>query len=128
MRKIFSILFGLLLLGSIFGITSVVAPSEQTQCYVHAGDTLTIGIYYEATECQTFEIINKGTSDMTLISGPVCYDETSYKITEYTYVIRNAGMLDLYIDGHYVGVICNVLPKPQPIKKFMDILNLGKEK
>ena len=126
MKKIFSILFGLLLLGSLFGIASVMA--EGFNCYLHAGDIITIGIGYEGTECKTFEIKNTGNAQMTLISGPVCFDETSYKITEYTYVVRNAGMIDLDIDGKGIKVVCNVLPKPQPMKKFMDILNLGKEK
>lgn len=130
MKKIFSILFGLLLLGSLFGIASVMA--EEFNCYLHAGDIITIGIGYEDTECKTFEIKNTGTAQMTLISGPVCFDEvfgeTTYKITEYTYVVRNAGMIDLDIDGKGIKVVCNVLPKPQPMKKFMDILNLGKEK
>jgi len=69
---------------------------------------------------------------MMLISGPVCFDEvigeTTYKFTEYTYVIRNAGMIDLCIDGKGIKVVCNVLPIPQPMKKFMDILDLGKKK
>lgn len=128
MKKIFSVLVGLLLFGSVFGIVSVMAPPDKIQCYAKAGDTLTLIISYESTECQTFEIINKGTSEMMLISGPICYDETTYKMTEYTYIIRNAGTLNIYIDGDYTGIECDIFPKPHPMEKFMEILGLGKEK
>jgi len=132
MKKIFSIFVGLLLLGSLFGIVSVMSPAGKVQCYAKAGDTATLSIYYIGTECQTFEITNNGTSQMVLISGPVCYDgvigETAYKITEYTYYIRNAGTLDIDIDDEYSAIECNIFPKPHPMKKFMEILGLGKEK
>ena len=128
MKKIFSVFVGLLLLGSVFGIASVMAPPEKIQCYAKAGDTLTLIISYDSAECQTFEITNKGTSEMMLILGPICHDETTYKMTEYTYIIRNAGTLNIYIDGDYTGIDCNIFPKPHPMKKFMEILGLGKEK
>ena len=70
---------------------------------------------------------------MTLISGPVCYDEvgmeTAYKVTEYVYYIRNAGTLDIDVVGNGFGnVECNVLPRSYPMQKFMGMFGLGKEK
>ena len=70
---------------------------------------------------------------MTLISGPVCYDEvvgeTAYKVTDYVYYIRNAGTLDIDVVGNgFVNFECNILPRPYPMQKFMGMFGLGKEK
>lgn len=133
MKRIFSVLIGLLLLGSVFGIASVMSPTGKVECYAKAGDTVTLSIGVIDTECHTFEITNNGTSQMTLISGPVCYDEviggTAYKVTEYTYYIRNAGTLDIDVVGDgFFNIECNILPRSYPMQKFMDMFGLGKEK
>ncbi len=129
-KKIFSILMGLLLLGSSFGIVSVMA--EEITCYGKAGDTLTAWIYYEDTECRTFEITNTGTSQMVLISGPVCFEEVigekTYKVTEYVYYVRNAGTLNIAVDGDPDRLECNIFPRPYPMKKYMDIVGFGQKK
>jgi hypothetical protein len=129
-KKIFSLLVGLLLLGSAFGMASVMA--DEIGCYGKAGDILTIWIYHKGTECETFVVTNTGTSQMVLISGPVCFDdvveETNYKVTEYSYYVRNAGTLDITVDGYVDRLECKVFPRPYPMQKYMDIIGFGQKK
>ena len=134
MKKIFAIFLGLLLLGAVFGIASVVAiPNGHCDCEiigpstVHVGDTFEVLMKTDGTCCSTSSSYNNfiemvGEGGINTPEGYV-----------YTYKAIRSGTPNRLVCCGYIQCDSNcytvtVLPRALPMDKFMKIFGFGKEK